>query len=243
MQEPARRRRQRSRQRVCIRLLIRRPESFVSTVTSPLSLCYWSCYVPPVSPSVSLECNPFAPEEYTPTQAPSQATPATSTGNDQPYFFVFIFANAFPLLTRPFFLSPCLPTAFFSPGRLRTRGFDFTPCSASSFACFFAIRRATRSGSAAFARLRSSFGKCEIRAPSAGLPFGAGPVLRDTEGRRGAGVFVEVDVEVEGLVLANLGVTLAEPGTVLQRCTRSLRFANLSWVSSSARISSTHCRS
>lgn len=159
---------------------------------------------------------------------------------------MFIFANAFPLLTRPFFFSPCFTTALFSPGRFRirsrsTRGVDLTPFSASCFACFFAILRATRSGSAAFAFLRSSFGKCEICAPSAGLPFGFGAVAvsRDVEGRRGAGDFAGA----EGAGLANLGTTLALPGTVLQRCTRSLRFANLSWASSSARISSTHWRS
>jgi hypothetical protein len=151
------------------------------------------------------------------------------------YFFVFLFAILFSLLTLPllaFFAGA--PPSFLAVPVFRTlsrclfcRG---TPCLASPIlAFFFAILRATRSASAALTRLRSSLVSLTSFSPRDGSPFGAG----------GIGARLDVCACLEGgtfLVGAAFGVDL-------HRWTRSFRFANLSFPGSSARISSTQVRS
>lgn len=89
-------------------------------------------------------------------------------------------------------------------------------------AFFFASLLATRSASVDLICLRSSFGSPDSFSPRRGSPFGTTTV--------GARSFLCV-------------TSCFVPGAVLQRCTRSLRFANLSFSSSRARSSSTHSRS
>ena len=178
----------------------------------------------------------------------------------EPHFFVFILANALPLLTLFFGLAASFPpaparAAFLSLDRFRTRSlstFTFTPFSARALVRFFASRRATRSGSVALTFLRSSLGRCASFAPSSGLPLGVCFVAGTS---RGADADLELEGPACGLLWAEDAMedagervdlnarSLGPPGRVLQRCTRSLRFANLSLDSSSARISSTHSRS
>lgn len=147
------------------------------------------------------------------------------------YFFVFLFAMLFSLLTLPllaFFAGA--PPSFLAVPVLRTlsrcRG---TPCLASPIlAFFFAILRATRSASAALTRLRSSLVSLTSFSPRDGSPFG----------RVGTGARLDVCARSDGGTFLE-----AAFGIDLHRWTRSFRFANLSFPGSSARISSTQVRS
>lgn len=150
------------------------------------------------------------------------------------YFFVFLFAILFSLLTLPLlaFFKGALPGFLVVPG-LRTLSRCLfcmgTPCLASAILAFFlAILRATRSVSAALTRLRSSLVSLTSFLPRDGSPFGTGGT-----GGRSACAGLEGDA------------FLMEAAFVvdLHRWTRSFRFANLSFSGSSARISSTQVRS
>ena len=124
--------------------------------------------------------------------------------------------------------------------RTRVRSFFCSGTCSVLRAFFFARRRARRSGSTALAALRSALDKCASCAPKSGLPFGNTAVgVGFVDGRALLeGAIVEGVAAARGL----LGV-LSEPGKVLQRSTRNLRFANLSLPGSRASISSTHSRS
>lgn len=121
--------------------------------------------------------------------------------------------------------------------RTRARSFLCSGICRALRAFFFARRRATRSGSVALAALRSALDKWASFGPRSGLPLGT--VV-------GVG-FVDVRVIREGApeevrVRESRGA-LGDLGKVLQRSTRSLRLANLSFLGSRASISSTHSRS
>lgn len=178
-------------------------------------------------------CSMIHTARYSPDSIHSTVTPPKRV-RSRNYFFVFLFAMLFSLLTLPllvFFGGP-LPSFLASPV-LRTlsrclfcRG---TPCLASAILAFFlATLRATRSTSVALTRLRSSLVSLTSFSPRDGSPFGIG----------GTGALL--DVFCTGLE----GETfLIEVGPDLHRWTRSFRFANLSSPGSSARISSTQVRS
>lgn len=119
--------------------------------------------------------------------------------------------------------------------RTRTRSFFCSGTCRTLCAFFFARRRATRSESAAFVALRSSLGRWANCAPRSGLPLG---IVVGTGFVVGWALRKGDDVEVRGS-----RETLDELGSVLQRSTRSLRLANLSFPGSRASISSTHSRS
>lgn len=157
------------------------------------------------------------------------------------YFFVFIFDNAFPLRTRFLVFDPAAAAPpFLSFGLFRTRSlsdaFAFTPFSANAFACFFARRRATRSASVDLTCLRSSFERPSSFAPRFGSPLGT---CTGVGRARGRGWLAVAGADFVGTLFCTLGA----PGRVLQRWTRSLRFANLRRSISRARTSSTHSRS
>jgi hypothetical protein len=153
------------------------------------------------------------------------------------YFFKFLFNRLFSLLTRPFpsFLpkffaldEPEPPVGFLT----LSLSFPFTPEPPGGpiaiLAFFFASLLATRSASLDFACFLASFERWASRSPRAGSPLG---ITMGTGVERGA--FAAL-----GCVLASTA-TLA-PGRLLHLCTRSLRFANLSFCSSRASTSSTH---
>lgn len=160
------------------------------------------------------------------------------------YFLVFSFDIALSLFTLFFPLS--LVFCLWTFGRFLVLSFSiaFTPFSMSAilpFAAFLANRLVTRSASAFFAVLRSSFDRWEILGPSDGSPFGIDPVSVGREsaavGLRDFEILCEAFADGPGVIL------FFAPGIVLQRCTRSLRLANLSRLSAIVRISSTHSRS
>ena len=122
--------------------------------------------------------------------------------------------------------------------RTRTRSFPFSGIRRELRAFFLARRRASRSGSTALAALRSALDKWTSCAPRLGLPFGIALGVGFVTGEWVGGVVDAEVVAAEGRPGA-----LREPGKVLQRSTRNLRFANLSLPGSSASISSTHSRS
>ena len=145
------------------------------------------------------------------------------------YFLVFFFATLSVLLILLLgFLSSLVPPddLFFLA---RSRSFPrpvITPGAKAILAFFFANLLATRSASVDLRCLRSSFDKPASFSPSDGSPFGITTAA--------GACFLDFGVAVTGGF---------EPGNVLQRCTRSLRLANLSLVSSSAKSSSTHALS
>jgi len=106
---------------------------------------------------------------------------------------------------------------------------------------FFANLLATLSRSADLYRLRSSFERPANFAPSKGSPGTAGTVSLRWPSRFDFVTSVGFD---EGSCFFGVVVPFCPIlGTVLHRCTRSLRLANLSLDSSIAKISSMHTRS
>lgn len=122
--------------------------------------------------------------------------------------------------------------------RTRARSFLCSEIGSALRAFFFAMRRATRSGSTALAALRSALDKWASRGPRSGLPLGTGVGVVGFED--GRALREGADEEEEW---GSRGALLSELGRVLQRSTRSLRLANLSLPGSRASISSTHSRS
>lgn len=157
-----------------------------------------------------------------------------------PHFFMFLFSTLFSLRTRLFLRRAGAPAPLGSAVflRTRTRSFPFSGTRRELRAFFLARRRASRSGSTALAALRSALDKWTSCAPRLGLPFGIALGVGFVTGEWVGGVVDAEVVAAEGRPGA-----LREPGKVLQRSTRNLRFANLSLPGSSASISSTHSRS
>lgn len=159
------------------------------------------------------------------------------------YFFIFLFATLFSLLSRPL-LSFRGAEPFFTAGVLRTLSRSFTcgltPSLASAFlAFFFASLLATRSASEDLICLRSSFGRCASLSPREGSPFGIERVDIGTPGALGLEEWGDLEPSPSG----RSPEAPEPPGSVLHRCTRRVRLANLSFVGSRARTSSTHSRS
>lgn len=141
------------------------------------------------------------------------------------YFFVFRLDRLCSLLTLLAGLDgACFPGP---AGFFRTLSRTLTSLPIAPLAFFFSNRLATRSASDDLTCFRASLLRCTRRSPRDGSP------ARTVTGALG----LDVD-EAGGVLLVGAALRLVK---VLQRCTRSLRFANLSLPSSRATISSTHC--